>query len=412
MFQYLGNDIEKFMSMQGGKPINVINYIAKKLVASSFCGSFNFQTGFNSSCVNNVNNNNINQTISFLKNNSESNNSLSKSNENGENKVENSFENNSLSKDTSLFINDENNNNEDKDLNFKTLISILNKKFKSYLSKEKLNKTEISKNNLIKNTNKISHNNANVDIENNNKSINNIKKQGNKNNLFNSFNANTNPQNNNINSNNLQNINSFLLFSYSKNSKNNKINNKNNQSNVKLNSNIQRKNKQYKNDTKETSNSLHTSRINKYNLSNIKPHYNTFLDISTNYDPGMDSRNSSIETSISIKNNELRNFSCSPAQNKAGLINKKNNYNKKNTNDLSNKIVKLTKGNRNFNIISEDEEFKDSKKLYSKRRKKYQVCQNKVTINLSISGESNSNHNTISSKKNNTKIKTRAVKKK
>ena len=94
---------------------------------------------------NNLNNlnNNINQLSSFLKKSSEDNNSLRKSNGIGENKNENSSENNTItkdSKDTSLFINED---NDDKDLNFKNLVSILNKKFKSYLSKEKLNKSEV-----------------------------------------------------------------------------------------------------------------------------------------------------------------------------------------------------------------------------------------------------------------------------
>ena len=79
--------------------------------------------------------------------------------------------------------------------------------------------------------------------------------------------------------------------------------------------------------------------------------------------------------------------------------------------------MNLTKGNQNFNIISEDEEYKeiDKKKINSKNKKmkKYQICQNKVTINLSISGEdSNNNHKTKSNKKNNSKIKTRIIKNK
>ena len=80
--------------------------------------------------------------------------------------------------------------------------------------------------------------------------------------------------------------------------------------------------------------------------------------------------------------------------------------------------MNLNKGNRNFNIISEDDEYKDNKKKInskSKKRKRYPICQNKVTINLSISGESNnnnSNYNTISNKKANSKIKNRVIKKK
>ena len=39
----LDKDIDENKLMEGQKPLNVINYIAKKLVSSSFCGSFNFQ---------------------------------------------------------------------------------------------------------------------------------------------------------------------------------------------------------------------------------------------------------------------------------------------------------------------------------------------------------------------------------
>ena len=408
LFQYLGNDIEKYMLIHGEKPINVINYIAKKLVASSFCSSFNFQSGYNSSYSNSVNN--INHTISFLKNSTDGNNSSVKSNGNGENKIENnSFENNSISKDTSLFINDD--NNDDKDLNFRNLVSILNKKFKSYLSKEKLNKTEIGKkNNIIQN--KSSHNNVIADI--NNKTASNIKKDENKTNLYNSFNNHIVSQNN-IDQ---KNKNSYLLLSYSKNSKKNQAN-KINQSSLKYKNTIQEKNKNFKNDIKEPPTSSNSSKLNTYNFNNIKSHYNTFLDISTNYEPGIDSRNSSMERSISIKKNELRNFSCSPAHNKkneknSGSMNKLINENKKNY--LNNRVMNLTKGNRNFNIISEDEEYKetDKKKINSKgkKRRKYPICQNKVTINLSVNEEINNNSNFISNKKSNSKIKTKINKKK
>ena len=58
-------------------------------------------------------------------------------------------------------------------------------------------------------------------------------------------------------------------------------------------------------------------------------HYNNFLDISTNYDPGIDSRgNSAIERIDSIKKNELKNFSLSLDKKKN---NEKNNYNTKST---------------------------------------------------------------------------------
>ena len=411
LFQYLGNDIEKYMLMHGENSINVINYIAKKLVATSFCGSFNFQSGYTSSCSNSINNN-INQTISFLKNNSDSNNSLGKANNNDENKVDNSFENNSLSKDTSLFINDEN-NNDDKDLNFKNLVSILNKKFKSYLSKEKLNKTEISKKNNNKN-NKNKKNNV-INIE-QNKSIHNTSKEEKKNNLFSSFSTHINTKNNKTENNN---NNSYLVFSYSKNKKIN-------QAGLKHKDSIQEKNKKYKNDLKGSINNLPPSKIYSYNSNNTQSNYNTFLDISTTYDPGIDSRNSSIERSNSIKKNELRNFSCSPSHNhkkEKNFGSKKKILNNNTTymyNYANNKIMNLTKGNRNFNIISEDDEYKDieNKKFNNSKTKKikkyHQVCQNKVTINLSLNeeGSINNSNNNISRKKNTSKIKARVIKKK
>ena len=413
LFQYLGNDIEKYMLMHGEKPINVINYIAKKLVASSFCGSFNFQSGHSSSYANNVNN--INQTISFLKNSTEGNtNSPKKGNGNCENKNEsNSFENNSMSKDTSLFINDD--NNDEKDLNFKNLVSILNKKFKSYLSKEKLNITEIEKKNTILKPKNSKNNNIAPNI--NNKTVSNIKKDDNKNNPNNNYNNNNNIIRNSINQgNNNKNNNSYLLFSYSKNEKNNNKINKINQPNLKYkNNNIQEKNVKNNNIMKKPSLSLSSSKINPYCFNNLKSHYNTFLNISTNYDPGMDSRNSSAERSISIKKNELRNFSCSPSYNKKKE--KKNVSSSKVVREnkkpyLNNKVMNLTKGNRNFNIISEDEEYKDSdkKKINSKKKRKFPICQNKVTINLSVNEEINCN--ALNNKKNESKIKTKVIKKK
>ena len=74
--------------------------------------------------------------------------------------------------------------------------------------------------------------------------------------------------------------------------------------------------------------------------------------------------------------------------------------------------MNLTKGNRNFNIISEDEEYKDSdkKKINSKKKRKFPICQNKVTINLSVNEEIN--FNAFNNKKNEAKIKTKVIKKK
>ena len=405
LFQYLGNDIEKYMLMKGERPINVINYIAKKLVASSFCGSFNIQNRKNNSYMNynNLNNlnNNINQLSSFLKKSSEDNNSLRKSNGIGENKNENSSENNTItkdSKDTSLFINED---NDDKDLNFKNLVSILNKKFKSYLSKEKLNKSEVfnknynssrrqseeyndndRKNSLALNMNKISF-------------IKDIKNEGNKNNLFKSFNfqkTNTNTEANN--NNNKKDDNSYIVLSYSKKDKINKTN-------IKYNKSIKNKSKINQTEIKESSNK------NPSKIININSHRNTFLDISTNYEPNMDSRNSSVERSISFNNKDLRNFSCSPSH--------ENKKKKEIDNIKKGQIVNLTKkNNKNFNTISEDDELKEKEKRKNiskeRKKKKGQICHNKVTINLSK--DDNFNNNDKDNKKVKPKLKKIVTKKK
>ena len=390
LFQYLGNDIEKYMLIHGEKPINVINYIAKKLVASSFCGSLNFNSGFNSTYVNS-NNNLINQTNSFFKERTESNNSLTKSNGNAEIRIENnSFDN---SKDTSLFINDDN-TNDDKDYNFKNLVIILNKKFKGYISQEKLNKSEVTnKNSVIEN--KIIKNSNTINKEEINGSINKIKKHENKNNLLGSFNKHIDHKNNNSHQSNE--TNSYILFSYSKNE------------NSKAKKPIQKnKNNIEKND--KASKVFPTPKISKNNINYMNSHYNTFLDISTNYDHGLDSRNSSVEKSASFKKNPLRNFSYSPShfgkeEKNIGSIHKI--YNNKNT--TFNRVMNLTKRNRNFNTISEDEEFKDfDKNKVSKKGKRYPIFQNKVTINLCSDENIHSSYNN----QTNSRVKTRISKKK
>ena len=144
------------MLIQGGKTINIINYFDKKLIISSFCGSVDFLSRYN----------NILQNVSF-KNNSKSNNFWYKSNGNGINKTQNLFPNNSKSIDKSLFLKNEL-INDGKDSSQKNSASILNKKFKSHLPKEKLKKAEISsKNKVIKNNYKIKHNNVITKIDNN-----------------------------------------------------------------------------------------------------------------------------------------------------------------------------------------------------------------------------------------------------
>ena len=392
LYQYLGNDFEKYMLMKGERPINVINYIAQKLVATSFCGSFNYQNGFNNGSY--IFNNSMNQMASFLKKKNED---SRKSNGNGENKNENSFENNNSNiKDTSLFVNDD---NDDKDLNFKNLVSILNKKFKSYLSKEKFNKSEIvDKNNKPMHKKSNDYNN-NINLNMNKISfINDIKNEGNKNNLFKSFNfQKTNNIDTEINNNKNDDSSSYILLSYSKKDKVNKIN----KTNIKYNKSIKDKNKIIQTELKQSSNT------NPSKIINFNSHHNTFLDISTNYEPNMDSRNSSVERSISIKKKDLRKFSCSPSH---------ENKNGKNINNIKKgKIVNITKkNNKNFNTISEYEEWKngDKNKNMSKdrKRKKVNICQNTVTINLTLNDDNNVNSEKIS-KTGNSKLKKIVIKK-
>jgi hypothetical protein len=312
---------------------------------------------------------------------------LTKSNGNAEIRIENnSFDN---SKDTSLFINDDN-INDDKDYNFKNLVSILNKKFKGYISQEKLNKSEVAnKNSVIEN--KIIKKSITINKEETNDSINIIKKQENKANLFGNFNQNISHKNNNSNQNNE--TNSHLLFTYSKN-ENNKV----------------KKSIQKNTINDKTTKVFPTSKMSTFNISNMNSHYNTFLDISTNYEPGLDSRNSSMEKSASLKKNPLRNFSCSPShfnkeEKNIGSIHKIYN----NKNKTFNRVMNLTKRNRNFNTISEDEEFRDfDKNKVSKKGRKYPIYQNKVTINLCVDENIHSSINYQS----NSKVKTRITKKK
>ena len=126
-----------------------------------------------------------------------------------------------------------------------------------------------------------------------------------------------------------------------------------------------------------------------YNINNT--HYNKFLDISTNYDPALDSRGeSSVERSLSIKSNEFRNFSFSPER-KAKNIYEQNNINSLNLNSSfnisTNNFINKTNGNY-IGIISEDEEYefldKERIKKSKKNKKLFPFPEKKVTINLSM----------------------------
>ena len=121
-----------------------------------------------------------------------------------------------------------------------------------------------------------------------------------------------------------------------------------------------------------------------YNIKNMTSHYNNFLDISTNYDPGLDSRGgSSVERTNSFNKNELKSFSQS--------LDKKNI---KNVND-KNKTNNVTLGKRNFyeqeskkykeDAITDDDKLNKNKNnnLNKNAKNKYlPFYEKKVSINL------------------------------
>ena len=124
----LNDDFNKNKFIEEQKPLNIINYIAKKLVSSSFCRSFNlkygstkkFTSGRMPSATTTTNNyiisngiyngdsNPINEEIEYL-------------NENNDNFINNNEE---IDKDKNDLL--------DNNYYFKNLISILNQKFKKY----------------------------------------------------------------------------------------------------------------------------------------------------------------------------------------------------------------------------------------------------------------------------------------
>ena len=364
----LDKDIDETKLMEGQKPLNVINYIAKKLVSSSFCGSFNFQyssakkysTARRSSALTynhlisngnmfaNNESNPINEEIEYMKENNDSGNNKSNiSNENNINEINNE-ENNKI-KD----INEKNDNINDNinDINFKNLVSILNQKFKKYLE----NNAEIRDlNNINNNSNKkkINYNNDNYQKDTKIKS----QIKNNKNNIIQAkiFKKNTNNK-------------EYEEDLYSNPFNNYKI----------------------KNDLIASNN----TESYEYNINDMTSHYNKFLDISTNYDPGIDSRGgSSIERGDSLNKNELRNFSFSLDKKHKKRVdhnfkteyNENNNYNViKNTfSGSQNKFIK------NINIIFENEELNQNniKKIKNNKnvKNKYSpFLEKKVSINLS-----------------------------
>ena len=380
----LEKEIDESKLMEGQRPLNVINYIAKKLVSSSFCGSFNFQyasakkyptTRLSSTITYNnlISNGNlflnkeaipIKEEIEYIKENSNaSNNGSNNGNNNNDEERNNNKENN---------LNDDMN-----DINFKNLVSILNQKFKKYLSK---NKEAL---NNIKNFKEIQ------DIDNSN-------------NYYNNPNS-----NNDISKNKKVNFNNIINQSKKKIVKSQNISRKNNNiiisdtSRNKFSKNIEYKedlhpnsfsNKKYKNDFMLQN----SSEAYLYNINDMTSHYNKFLDISTNYDPGLDSKGgSSIERGDSISKNELRNFSFSleKKNKKSGDIKFKTEYNENNK-ENNYKVIKnafsgsQNRFNKNINIISEKEELNQNtmKKIKNNKSIKSKFCpflEKKVSINLS-----------------------------
>jgi hypothetical protein len=159
----LEKDIDEAKFIEGQKPLNVINYIAKKLVSSSFCGSFNFQyasakkysTARRSSAIThnhlisngnmfvNKESNPINEEIEYMRENSNtSNNGSNNGNNNNENIVKASDNTNDNYNEVDNMKNDYTENIND--INFKNLVSILNQKFKKYLTKNKISSNNIN----------------------------------------------------------------------------------------------------------------------------------------------------------------------------------------------------------------------------------------------------------------------------
>ena len=377
----LDKDIDENILMEGQKPLNVINYIAKKLVSSSFCGSFNFQYSSakkystthrasamvyshlisNSNLFINKESNPINEEIEYIKENNEGENNGS--NNNGGNNNNNNDINQGDERDDTSY-----NDNNINDINFKNLVSILNQKFKKYLAQ---NNTDIKQVDDLDNN--ISHN---YSIEQNNIS--------------------SNKKNKKIN---------FNIVDFQKNNKKLKSDNNNislnNNPKIKFSKNIDYKEDSYSNSfNKKIKNDLASSTTHieayAYNINNMTSHYNKFLDISTNYDPGIDSRGeSSIERGDSHTKNELRNFSFSldKKHKKRGDYTFRTEYNEKgsenNYNVIKNTLgVSQNKFNKNINIISENEELSQNtiKNIKNNKSNKNKYCpflEKKVSINLS-----------------------------
>ena len=394
--QFSLNNIDENKFIEEQKPLNVINYIAKKLVSSSFCGSFNLQYPStqkystarrgssltynhfisNGNLYANKESNPINEEIEYIKDNNdgEVNGSNNKNNNRNNGIEDNNIKNNDNIEDNNEENDDYSNDNKN-DINFKNLISILNQKFKKYINQEDSEIEEIDNKNNV-NNGKYSYNNKNNNL--------NINQSKNK--------------NKNISNNKNDNL---YLYDTSKNKYSKKIEYEDDSY-----SNPFGGNKKYKNDlVMPTNNEIYT-----YNINDMTSHYNKFLDISTNYDPGIDSRGGSIERTDSINKNDLRNFSYSLDKNhkKRGEHKFKTEYNENNNGNNYNIIKNTFSGSqnkfiKNENIISENDEFTKNK-IVIKNNKDFKnkhspFCDKKVSINLTANFN-NLNKNEYKQKKN------------
>ena len=278
--------------LESEKPINVINYIAKKLVSSSFCGNLNFHFGKQIPGTQSKHNSELPEEHYQII----SNGNLLMNKDFAEEK-------------SNLEIEQEKNSNNNEG-DFKNLISVLNQKFKNYLYKE----------NFKKNSRRHKKN--------------------------------------------------LLLKNYESNTSSTAILNYNDYYSDDLKTFSQKK---YKNEN---------SKVYSYNINNMTNHYNNFLEVSTNYDPGIDSKGeSSIEKALSSSKNELRNYSYSLEKKTKKLENNKKNHGSNNNNDRRNSSQK--KYNKIINVISEDEELNEFSNRNKKPKNKYQFMEKKVVINLS-----------------------------
>ena len=315
MEQFILNKDDDIKLIETEKPLNVINYIAKKLVTSSFCGNLNLE--FKNRNITTKRSSEVYEkpamsNINLLTN---------KDNKEEQNKIEN---NKSID---NLFNNDD---------NFKNLISVLNQKFKNYLSKEN-------------SKNAIHHNQKNRSMKNNKFILNNL-------------------EYNNYYLDDIKNLNSELTPTQ-KSSYEKKIDFFSSNTNIDAYS---------------------------YNINNMISHYNNCLDISTNYDPGIDSKGeASLEKVLSLNKKELRNYSISLDKKK-----NENNMNIINLDCLRNNAGVNTSHNKyskNINVISEDDELnefsKDKENNGSNKfnKNKYFLADKKVSINLTTTFNSLTN---------------------